>query len=50
MADKKEKEIKPYKKGRSCPRCGSGIRLAEHTNRFSCGRCGYLEFRKVDKK
>ena len=28
---------------KSCPKCGSGIFLAEHANRRSCGKCGYSE-------
>jgi len=28
---------------KSCPKCGSGIFLAEHSNRRSCGKCGYSE-------
>jgi ubiquitin-small subunit ribosomal protein S27Ae len=28
-----------------CPKCGPGIFLAEHANRRSCGRCGYMETR-----
>jgi ubiquitin-small subunit ribosomal protein S27Ae len=28
---------------RSCPKCGPGTFLAEHSNRRSCGRCGYSE-------
>lgn len=39
----KEKKIGPYKKGRFCPRCGAGVRLAEHKDRWSCGKCGYME-------
>ncbi|MGP6220045.1 30S ribosomal protein S27ae [Caldiplasma sukawensis] len=31
---------------RNCPRCGSGVFLAEHEDRFSCGKCGYTEFKK----
>ena len=31
---------------RQCPRCGDGVFLAEHENRYSCGRCGYTEFKK----
>jgi small subunit ribosomal protein S27Ae len=27
-----------------CPKCGPGVFLAEHKNRFSCGKCGYTEF------
>ena len=28
---------------KSCPRCGSGVFLAQHKNRASCGNCGYSE-------
>ena len=45
--EKKAKKIAPYKKKRACPKCGSGINLAEHKNRFSCGKCGYLESKKA---
>ncbi|MFO8077113.1 MAG: 30S ribosomal protein S27ae [Thermoplasmatota archaeon] len=30
---------------RHCPKCGDGVFLAEHKNRFSCGKCGYTEFK-----
>jgi small subunit ribosomal protein S27Ae len=34
-----------------CPKCGEGIFLAEHSDRRSCGKCGYTEFKKSkDKK
>ncbi|MEM2878781.1 MAG: 30S ribosomal protein S27ae [Candidatus Hadarchaeales archaeon] len=29
-----------------CPRCGPGIFMADHGNRWSCGKCGYTEFKK----
>lgn len=29
-----------------CPKCGSGVFLAVHIDRVSCGRCGYTEFKK----
>jgi len=35
---------------RHCPKCGSGVFLAEHKNRFSCGRCGYTEFKPIGKE
>ena len=35
---------------RHCPKCGSGVFLAEHKNRFSCGCCGYTEFKSGGKK
>jgi len=28
---------------RACPKCGPGTFLAEHSDRRSCGRCGYSE-------
>ena len=56
MADKIEKKPvekvkkgkggpKPYKKGKICPKCGTGVNLAEHANRRSCGKCGYTEMK-----
>lgn len=31
---------------RSCPKCGDGVFMAEHKDRFTCGKCGYTEFKK----
>ncbi len=28
-----------------CPKCGPAVFLADHKNRFSCGKCGYTEFK-----
>jgi small subunit ribosomal protein S27Ae len=30
---------------RTCPRCGEAVFLAQHKDRFSCGKCGYTEFK-----
>jgi small subunit ribosomal protein S27Ae len=35
---------------RHCPKCGDGFFLADHKNRLSCGKCGYTEFKKGEKK
>lgn len=35
---------------RHCPKCGSGVFLAEHKNRYSCGHCGYTEFKPSRKE
>lgn len=35
---------------RFCPRCGPGVFLAEHDNRYSCGNCGYTEIKKPKKE
>jgi len=37
------------RKLKTCPRCGPGIFLAEHYDRYACGKCGYAEFKKHDK-
>ncbi|MCW7071375.1 MAG: 30S ribosomal protein S27ae [Methanophagales archaeon] len=39
-------ETRLRRKRKVCPRCGTGVFLAEHKDRFSCGKCGYTEFRK----
>ena len=35
---------------RHCPKCGPAVFLAEHKNRYSCGKCGYTEFKGGGKK
>jgi len=30
---------------RHCPKCGPAVFLGEHKNRFSCGKCGYTEYK-----
>ena len=32
------------KKSKECVKCGPGIFMANHKDRFSCGKCGYTEF------
>jgi small subunit ribosomal protein S27Ae len=44
VAKKKSKITKPYVKGKKdCPKCGAGVKLADHKDRRSCGKCGYFE-------
>jgi small subunit ribosomal protein S27Ae len=31
---------------KSCPRCGPGVYLGKHSNRLSCGKCGYAEIER----
>jgi len=53
MSKYKRYEVKDGKltrKNRSCPRCGDGVFLAEHKDRFSCGSCGYTEWKKKPAK
>ena len=33
------------RKRKFCPKCGPGFFLAEHNNRTTCGKCGYVEFK-----
>ena len=35
------------RKNRSCPKCGPGVFMANHSNRLTCSKCGYME--KKDK-
>ena len=35
---------------RECPRCGKGIFMADHKDRYTCGKCGYTEFKKDSSK
>ncbi|NQE05843.1 30S ribosomal protein S27ae [ANME-1 cluster archaeon GoMg1] len=37
------------RKRKTCPRCGAGVFLAEHKDRYACGKCGYTEFIKAKK-
>lgn len=39
----KKQKPKAYAPGKYCPKCGTGVRLAEHKDRRSCGKCGYME-------
>ena len=59
MADKKQVKNKApskrwtkYKvegdkvtKAKTCPKCGPGIFLGEHKDRYYCGKCGYVEMK-----
>ncbi|OGS41396.1 MAG: 30S ribosomal protein S27ae, partial [Euryarchaeota archaeon RBG_13_31_8] len=35
---------------RHCPKCGPAVFIGEHKDRFSCGKCGYTEFKSGVKK
>lgn len=32
------------RKNKPCPKCGSGVFMAKHANRWVCGQCKYTEF------
>jgi ubiquitin-small subunit ribosomal protein S27Ae len=59
VAKKKEPKIsqiyeiedgKINRKKRECPRCGRGVFMAQHSDRSTCGKCGFTEFIHKDKK
>jgi len=31
---------------KECPRCGRGYFLADHVDRYTCGKCGYTQYKK----
>ncbi|MFX1443935.1 MAG: 30S ribosomal protein S27ae [Promethearchaeota archaeon] len=35
---------------RTCPKCSAGYFLADHYDRWSCGKCGYTVFKRKGKK
>jgi ubiquitin-small subunit ribosomal protein S27Ae len=35
---------------KSCNKCGEGYFMAEHKDRYSCGKCGFTEFKKKGSK
>lgn len=39
MYDKEGKKTR-----KSCPKCGPGVFMAKHKDRFTCGKCSYTEF------
>lgn len=32
------------RKNKSCPKCGQGTFMAQHKDRYTCGKCNYSEF------
>lgn len=34
------------RKNSTCPKCGPGVFMAEHKERKTCGKCGYMEVKK----
>lgn len=47
-ADKYKVEGDKVTKGRTCPKCGPSVFMAEHKDRYHCGKCGYMEKKKQD--
>ncbi len=38
------------RKNKFCPKCGPGVFLGKHKDRYHCGRCNYAEFVKEIKE
>ena len=49
MATKKElytvEDGKIVRKNPFCPRCSEGVFMADHGDRYACGKCGYTEMK-----
>ena len=41
-------EGEKLERSRYCQRCGPGFFLAEHKDRFVCGKCGFVEIKKKE--
>ncbi len=39
-----KKGDKLERKNKSCPKCGTGVFMAQHNNRWYCGNCHMTEF------
>ncbi len=60
MAEKKQEKTKKAsyytvtatsatRKNKFCPKCGAGVFFAEHRDRFTCGKCGFTEWKTGGK-
>ena len=36
------------RKNKQCPKCGTGVFLAAHKDRLTCGKCSYTEVLKKE--
>ncbi len=42
------KENSVIRKRKTCVKCGAGVFMAEHKDRYTCGKCGYTEMKKKE--
>lgn len=33
----------------ACERCGAGYFMAEHSDRYTCGHCGFTRYKLIEK-
>lgn len=41
--EEKLKRLRPF-----CPRCGPGYFMADHGDRYTCGRCGFTRYKRAE--
>lgn len=41
---------KAVRQRKTCPKCGSGVFMAQHKDRTVCGKCNYAEFSTKKKE
>jgi small subunit ribosomal protein S27Ae len=39
------KDGKIVRKNKVCPKCGNGVFMANHKDRWVCGKCFYVEYK-----
>lgn len=44
----KVEDGKIERKKPACPKCGEGVLLAEHGDRYHCGKCGYTRWKSEE--
>ena len=44
------KDNKLIRKNPECVRCSHGVFMADHGDRYACGKCGYTEWKTKDKQ
>lgn len=42
-SDKYRIENNTFSRGSTCPKCGPGVFMANHKDRYHCGKCNYME-------
>lgn len=44
------KDNKIIRKNPECVRCSHGVFMADHGDRYACGKCGYTQWKNKDSK
>ncbi len=43
--EKKLERLRPF-----CERCGQGYFMADHSDRYTCGHCGFTRYKQPEKE